>query len=137
MRETYHLVPRAIWEARDPEAPYEAESLTTEGFVHCTDGKDELIVVANRYYATDPRPFLAVTLDLDRVVSPWRFDVPGSPYPHIYGPIAAAAVIAVAPLERHRDGRFVRLAAPETAASDVAARRFGRGARARPSTPAR
>ena len=39
----------------------------------------------DRFYAADPRPFLALTLDLDALDVPWRYDDPGKPYPHIYG----------------------------------------------------
>ena len=65
--------------------PYAAASLATEGFIHCTDGVGPLAVTFDRYYAADPRPFLALTVDLDALDVPWRYDVPGSPYPHIYG----------------------------------------------------
>ena len=88
MRPTYHLVPVEVWAAADDAEPYAAASLATEGFIHCTDGVAPLGVTFDRYYAADARPFLALTLDLDALAVPWRYDVPGSPYPHIYGPIA-------------------------------------------------
>ncbi len=53
MRETFHLVPEAIWTAADPAAPYEAASLATEGFIHCTDGVAALGETFDRYYAAD------------------------------------------------------------------------------------
>jgi uncharacterized protein (DUF952 family) len=109
VRTTWHLVPRADWDALTPGKPLEPPSLATEGFVHCTDGDDELIATANRHYAADPQPFLALSIDLDRVGSPWRIDVAGSPYPHVYGPIPVSAVVDVVLLERVADGRFVRL----------------------------
>jgi uncharacterized protein (DUF952 family) len=106
MRETYHLVPEEIWTAADPEAAYEGASLATEGFIHCTDGVVALGETFDRYYAADPRPFLALTLDLDALDVPSRYDVPGSPYPHVYGPIARAAVVVTSRVERGPDGRF-------------------------------
>ena len=56
------------------------------------------------------RPFLALTIDLDALEAPWRFDVPGSPYPHIYGLVARRAITAVQHVDRGPDGRFVGLA---------------------------
>ena len=106
MRETFHLVPDALWAAADPDSPYEATSLEPEGFAHCTDGLEALGVTFDRHYATDRRPFLALTLDLDALDVPWRYDVGDSPYPHIYGPIRRAAVLAVSRVERAPDGRF-------------------------------
>ena len=70
---------------------------------------DALGATFDRHYASDPRPFLALTLDLDALDVPWRFDDPGSPYPHIYGPIAPAAIVDVARVERAADGRFAGL----------------------------
>lgn len=111
MRRTFHLVPRPVWEALDPAAPYRHESLAIEGFIHCTDGADNLRKTANRHYRDDPRPFLALTVDLDAAGSRWRIDEPGSPYPHVYGPIDRAAIIAVEPLPRGVDGEFLALPA--------------------------
>jgi uncharacterized protein (DUF952 family) len=104
MRETFHLVPEAIWTATDPATPYEAASLAGEGFIHCTDGATALCETFDRYYAADPRPFLALTLDLDALDVLWRYDVAGSPYPHIYGPIARSAILAVSRVGRAPDG---------------------------------
>jgi uncharacterized protein (DUF952 family) len=106
MRPTFHIVPEEVWAATDAAAPYAAASLASEGFIHCTDGEEALGVTFDRYWAADPRPFLALTLDLDALDVPWRYDVTGSPYPHIYGAIGRAAVIAVARVDRGSDGRF-------------------------------
>jgi uncharacterized protein (DUF952 family) len=109
MRETFHLVPEASWTHAGPATAYEAGSLATEGFIHCTNGVPALGETFDRYYAADPRPFLALTLDLDALDVPWRYDVPDSPYPHIYGPIARSAIRAVSQVDREPDGRFAGL----------------------------
>ncbi len=57
---------------------------------------------------TTPGAFLLLTLDLDRTGSPWRFDEPGSPYPHIYGPVDPSSVIEVRRMERDGNGTFLR-----------------------------
>lgn len=110
MHETFHLVPESIWEAATPGEPYAAASLTTEGFIHCTDGVDALGATFDRHYGMDDRAFLALTLDLDALEVQWRYDVPGSPYPHIYGPIQRSAILGVRRVERASDGRFQGLA---------------------------
>ncbi len=109
MRATFHLVPQESWEATARDGPYAAASLETEGFIHCTDGEPALGETFDRYYASDERQFLALTVDLDALDVPWRYDVPGSPYPHIYGPIVPAAIVGVARVERRVDGRFAGL----------------------------
>ncbi len=109
MRPTFHLVPVEAWVAADPAAPYAAASLATEGFIHCTDGVDALAATFERHYGDDPRSFMVLTVDLDALDVPWRFDVPGSPYPHIYGAIPRRAIVTVSHVERALDGRFVGL----------------------------
>ncbi len=105
-RLTVHLVPEAVWDAHDPAVPYVPAAYAEDGFVHCTDGDDEMVAVANRFYAADPRPFLLLTLDLERTGSPWRFDDPGERYPHVYGPIDPASVTEVRRMRRSADGTF-------------------------------
>jgi uncharacterized protein (DUF952 family) len=107
MRETYHLVPRERWAAHDPDAPYAAPSLESEGFIHCTDGEAAMVATANKFYRDDPGDFVVLTLDLDATGSPWRIDEPGKPYPHVYGPIDHRAILAVRPFRRALDGTFL------------------------------
>jgi len=112
MRETFHLVPEEVWAAADPAAAYKTSSLDSEGFIHCTDGVAPLGETFARYYAKDPRPFLALTLDLDALDAcgvSWRYDVLGSPYPHIYGPIERSAIVGVSRVDRGPDGQFAGL----------------------------
>jgi uncharacterized protein (DUF952 family) len=106
-RLTYHLTPRAWWDAADPGGPLGAPSLETEGFIHCTDGSAAMVATANRHYASDPRDFVILTVDLARVTSPWSVEDPGRIYPHIVGPIDRAAIVAVVPAPRDAVGTFL------------------------------
>jgi len=107
VRSTFHLVPSDVWAARDPSAAYEAPSLAIEGFIHCTDGAAAMVATANRHYLADPRAFVVLTVDLDATGSAWRFDDPSGIYPHIYGPIAPAAILGERPIPRLADGTFL------------------------------
>jgi len=69
-----------------------------------------MVATANKFYRDDPSEFVVLTVDLDRCGSPWRIDDPGKPYPHIYGPIAPEAVVAVQPFRRSPDGSFLSFA---------------------------
>jgi uncharacterized protein (DUF952 family) len=106
-RLTYHLTPADWWAAAPPDAPLTAPSLDDEGFIHCTDGAAAMVATANRHYREDPRAFVVLTVDLDRVGSPWRIDDPAGIYPHIHGPIDRVSIVDVRPAARARDGEFI------------------------------
>jgi predicted TIM-barrel fold metal-dependent hydrolase/uncharacterized protein (DUF952 family) len=110
-RQTLHLIAAARWDAwraeADPAAPYTPVGFADEGFVHCTDGDPEMLAVANRFYVEDPGAFVVLDLDLGLVGAPWRHDDPGSPYPHVYGPLRRDAVRGVRPVLRDAAGRFI------------------------------
>ncbi len=107
-RPTLHLVPEPVWVAHDPAMPYLPAAYPDDGFVHCTDDDGAMVEVANRFYRDDPRPFLLLTLDLERTGSPWRFDDPGHRYPHVYGPIDPRSVLEVRRMARDADGTFLQ-----------------------------
>jgi uncharacterized protein (DUF952 family) len=109
MATTYHLVPREVWDAHD-KVDYAPYSLREEGFIHCTDGMDNLAETANKHYRNDPRPFYVLTIDLGKLKSRWQYDDPQRIYPHIYGPLNREAVIRVEGMPREVDGTFVGLA---------------------------
>ncbi|MFH1474294.1 MAG: DUF952 domain-containing protein [Chloroflexota bacterium] len=108
---TLHLLPAARWEAwraaADPAAPYTPAGFEAEGFVHCTDGDDEMLAVANEIYAGEPGMFVVLDLDLALVGAPWRRDDRGSPCPHVYGRLRRDAVRGVRPVLRDGAGNFV------------------------------
>jgi uncharacterized protein (DUF952 family) len=105
--ETYHLTALDWWTAADPAAALGAPSLAEEGFIHCTTGAAEMVATANRHYRGDPRAFVVLTIDLDRVTSPWRVEDAGAIYPHVFGPIDRAAIVAARPMPRAADGTFL------------------------------
>lgn len=107
MLPTYHLTPKAWWDAADPDVPLGAESLAAEGFIHCTTGAAEMVATANRHYASEAGAFVVLTVDLDRISSPWRVEDPGRIYPHIFGPIDRAAILAAVAIPRNAEGTFL------------------------------
>jgi uncharacterized protein (DUF952 family) len=112
---TLHLIPEEIWNRAANQSSYTPDAFAADGFVHCTDGDENLIAVGNRYYTGDPRPYLALTIAIDKLTSPVRYDDPGRIFPHIYGPINRAAVVSKRSVTRGSGGSFVAIADDETA----------------------
>ena len=91
----YHIVTPENWEKQKDEAEYEAESLQSEGFIHCSY-QDQLEAVLERYYK-GTKKVLILTID-PNLLTPELIAEPstgGEIYPHIYGKINRAAIVEV------------------------------------------
>ncbi len=107
---TFHLVPQKYFEACNPQTDYTPEPFTRDGFIHCTDGADEMARTANRYYKANREPHLYLYIDKSLVRAPLRYDAAPHIYPHIYGALNRDAIVAIHPARREPDGTFI---APE------------------------
>ena len=105
MRRIYHILPPSDWNA-ESDQPYEAESLKTEGFIHCSN-RDQVARLANLFYAAAGE-LLVLCINADVLGDRLRDEGPGvgETFPHVYGPIERSAVLAVTPLRRGPDGRW-------------------------------
>lgn len=104
---TFHLTTVDVWAAQEKLRRYRPQQFDDDGFIHCTDGEENLVAVGNRYYRNDPRSFLALEIDLSRVISPACYEDVGRVYPHIYGPLEVSSVISVRRVARADDGTFL------------------------------
>jgi uncharacterized protein (DUF952 family) len=105
----FHLTPFAVWRAQSGSNTYIPEPFEREGFIHCTDGQERVIDVANRYYSGDPRPYCLLEIERSQVSAPVVYEDPERVYPHIYGPLNIDAVRVVRSVGRDGMGRFVGL----------------------------
>lgn len=105
MRRIYHLVPRSIWD-QSTTGPYRAESLSTEGFIHCSNAH-QVAWAANKFHA-DKADLLVLAIDAGRLGNLLKDEDPGmgETFPHIYGPIESAAIVDVRLMQRGADGKW-------------------------------
>lgn len=95
----YHIATQAAWEAALATGSYEHPSLKEEGFIHCSQ-EHQVAGVLERYFSGQTG-LLKLVIDTDKLSSRFIFDwSPGTKdtFPHIYGPLNTAAVIATIPL---------------------------------------
>jgi len=103
----YHMLPRSTWEAQPPDQPYQGDTLTSEGFIHCTGDSDLLVMVANRFYRDQAGEFVVLHIDPERVIAEIKWEAAdGALFPHIYGPLNLDAVTDVTPFPRDDQGKF-------------------------------
>lgn len=114
----YHVVALGDW-LEAPDRPYAPGSLPDDGFVHCSPDAATTLAVCNAFYRDSPDPLVALCIDEDRLGVPIRWEAadpapppgvdPDTRFPHVYGPIARAAVGAVLRVERDAAGRALSL----------------------------
>lgn len=107
----YHIATAADWAQAQAAGEYTTSTLgrtlAEEGFIHASTA-EQVAPVANMFYRGRPDLVLLV-LDTGLVGPEIRLEpVPGwdEPFPHIYGPLNADAVVQARPLEPDAGGRF-------------------------------
>lgn len=91
----YHIVLPHVWERFKSRPSYQPESLTTEGFIHCSYPA-QLEGVLDRYYKNAAK-VLILKIDTDKLL-PKLVEEPSTNneiYPHIYGRLNHNAVVDV------------------------------------------
>jgi uncharacterized protein (DUF952 family) len=104
-----HATSAAAWAATQSQGAYTADSLASEGFIHCSR-VSQILRVANTYFKGQHGMVLLV-IDPARLKSEMRWepgtDVQSELFPHIYGPLNLEAVMEVLDFEPQADGGFV------------------------------
>ena len=107
----YHIALACDWELALASGEYTTSTrgvtLAEQGFIHASNAR-QVAGVANSFYRGAPG-LLVLVIDAELLTAPLRYDdVPGSdePFPHIYGPLNAGAVIATLPFAPGPDGEF-------------------------------
>ncbi len=104
---TYHLTSEPVWATQREGDAYRPEAFETDGFIHCTDGAENVARVATAFFRYDERRFLVLYIDKTLVTSPVKYEDPGEIYPHIYGPLQREAIVRVLAAWRDHDGFFL------------------------------
>jgi len=111
-----HLASNAVWLATFEQGAYHADSLSTEGFIHCST-VSQIVDVANAFY-NGQHELVILVIDADKLTSELKWEPPAHPnperadtigdelFPHVYGSINMDAVVKVIPFEPAEDGTF-------------------------------
>jgi uncharacterized protein (DUF952 family) len=105
-----HICPRSVWEAAAAQGVYEADTLATQGFIHCSTAEQvHLPATALFRGRTD-----LLQLEIDEARLPvevtWEEGDPPHPdgllFPHLYAALPTSAVVAVREYRPDEDGSF-------------------------------
>ena len=109
-----HLASNNAWLAAVKLGVYHADSLSTEGFIHCSK-PSQIVDVANTFYRGRSGLVLLV-IDPAKLEVECKWEPPAEPeptharagdlFPHIYGPLNLNAVVKVLAFEPGTNGLF-------------------------------
>ena len=111
----YHLTARHAWREAQQRGEYRADSLESEGFIHCST-ESQILPVAEKFYKGQ-EGLLVLEINPVLLKSELRWEPPsgGAPppgvpegelFPHIYGPLNLDAIVRVYDLESNPDGNY-------------------------------
>lgn len=103
----YHITPQADWKTALAAGSYSADSLASEGFIHCSEA-GQVIPVANQLYR-HRQDLVLLEIEKGRAAAPIRYEnLEGGAemYPHIYGALNLDAVRRVYRFQPAPGGSF-------------------------------
>ena len=103
----YHITQLTDWEKARAAGSYRADSLASEGFIHCST-REQVPATGLRFYKgrTD---LLLLEIEPGRLTAPLKYENSEGgqpPFPHIYGPLNLDAVERTLPFPSNPDGSF-------------------------------
>ena len=110
MSRIYHIASAADWRDARSTSSYEAATLRAEGFIHCST-REQVVPVADAFFR-GVAGLVLMEIDPEKLDAELRFEENVGPdgeigrFPHVYGPISVAAVVAVHALAPQADGSF-------------------------------
>ncbi len=92
----YHITSKKNWENAIIVGQYESDTLSIEGFIHCST-IDQVPGVLDRYYK-GMNGLVKLTIDKEKIDRPLIYELAGSineVFPHIHGALNINAVVEV------------------------------------------
>jgi uncharacterized protein (DUF952 family) len=90
----FHITTQEQWNHAALAGKYQADSLVTEGFIHCSTAAQ--VESSGRRHFAGQAGLVVLTIDPDKLRWELRWeDSHGEIFPHLYGPLDVEAVISV------------------------------------------
>jgi len=104
-RYVFHITERGAFAAALESGSYEAESLQTEGFIHCSR-RGQVLRSAARFFG-GRAGLVLLCIDAARLATLLRYEAAdGEAFPHCFGPIPLEAIPAMIDFPCRPDGSF-------------------------------
>ena len=114
-----HITTERAWLGAMSQGAYTADSLETEGFIHCSTPAQVIWVANMRFRGRTDLVLLHIDpTRLDARIVYENLEGGEQLFPHVYGAIPISAVVDVTPCRPSRDGAFDASQLPELTEDD-------------------
>jgi len=102
-----HIAERSDWEQAKASGSYRADTLASQGFIHCST-PEQVIHVANAFFQGQEGLVLLCidTAKVDAEIRHENLEGGDERFPHVYGPLDVDAVLSVLDFRPQPDGTF-------------------------------
>jgi uncharacterized protein (DUF952 family) len=105
MKTLFHITQLQEWENAKSIGTYRADSLKTEGFIHCSTSS-QVLKTANRFFKHQTR-LVILYINSDKLQAEVRYEAADNDlFPHLYGELNIDAVYKTANIEPNDEGLF-------------------------------
>jgi uncharacterized protein (DUF952 family) len=108
LEKIYHICKREAWDDARKKKSYQADSLKSEGFIHCSKYGQILRVAGAFYRGQKDLVILVIEPEMLKSQMLWEpgGDKPDELFPHIHGALNIEAVSQVLDFRENPDGHF-------------------------------
>jgi uncharacterized protein (DUF952 family) len=105
-----HICPRDVWSAAKAAGVYEADTLASQGYIHCSTPAQVHMPATLRFRGRTDLLLLVIDEERLPVAVTWEQGDPPTPdgqlFPHLYAALPVEAVVAVHEYRPQADGSF-------------------------------
>jgi|WetSurMetagenome_2_1015567.scaffolds.fasta_scaffold347639_2 uncharacterized protein (DUF952 family) len=103
----YHITRRTDWKKAQAEGRYTADTLHSQGFIHCSTSRQVIPVANSLFRGNGDLVLLSINESLVRPEIRYENLESGDKlFPHLYGPLNLDAIVRVMDLIPKQDGTF-------------------------------
>lgn len=108
MRTILHIATAAEWEKAKTAGSYTADTLASEGFIHCSNSHQVTTVANTRFWGRDDLVLLCIDRNTVKAeIRDENLEGGENLFPHIYGALNIDSVVEVFSFVPQSDGSFV------------------------------
>ena len=104
----FHITQRKDWDAAQTNGSFRADSLSSQGFIHCSTQEQVIRVANTRFHGKTGLVLLLIESEkINQEIRYENLEGGTTLFPHVYGPLNIDAVVKVLEFQPTETGDFI------------------------------